>query len=68
MYLLKVKGNGNIPDYLQIRDENFTLIAYFTMRNIEQGLQKNGLEAYFKQINSLLEKIDYGIMVPLEKQ
>lgn len=28
-YLLKVKGKAKIPDYIQLRDENFTLIGYF---------------------------------------
>ena len=28
-YLLKVKGKAKIPDYIQLRDENHTLIGYF---------------------------------------
>ncbi|HRC92882.1 MAG TPA: fructose-6-phosphate aldolase, partial [Bacteroidia bacterium] len=27
MYLLKIKGTAKIPDYVQMRDDNFTLIA-----------------------------------------
>lgn len=27
-YLLKVKGLAKIPDYVQVRDENFTLVCY----------------------------------------
>ena len=67
MYLLKVKGNGNIPDYLQIRDGNFTLIAYFTIRNLEQGLGKNGLSEYLSVIEELIQTTDYGRIVALEK-
>ena len=29
MYIIKVKGKTIIPDYIQIRDENFVLVAYF---------------------------------------
>jgi hypothetical protein len=29
MYILKVKGKAKIPDYVQIRDDNFVLVAYF---------------------------------------
>lgn len=68
MYLLKVKGNGNIPDYLQIRDQNFTLIAYFTIRNLEQGLLKNGLQNYTSTIKEIIDHTDYGKIVPLEQQ
>ena len=28
-YLMKVKGKAKIPDYIQLRDENLTLIGYF---------------------------------------
>jgi hypothetical protein len=29
VYIIKVKGKAKIPDYIQLRDENFVLIAYF---------------------------------------
>ncbi|MFK7921056.1 MAG: fructose-6-phosphate aldolase [Bacteroidia bacterium] len=28
-YLMKVKGKAKIPDYIQLRDENLTLVGYF---------------------------------------
>lgn len=28
-YMMKVKGKAKIPDYIQLRDEAFTLIGYF---------------------------------------
>ena len=28
-YLLKVKGKAKIPDFIQLRDEDLTLIGYF---------------------------------------
>lgn len=28
-YVLKVKGKARIPDYIQVRDEQFSLIGYF---------------------------------------
>ncbi len=68
MYLLKVKGNGNIPDYLQIRDEQFTLIAYFTIRNMQQGLEKNDLISRYDEINEIVQRTEFGKIVPLEKK
>ena len=29
MYIIKIKGKVKIPDYVQIRDDKFTLLAYF---------------------------------------
>ena len=29
IYILKIRGVNNMPDFIQIRDEKFTLIAYF---------------------------------------
>lgn len=28
-YLMKVKGKAKIPDYIQLRDENLSLVGYF---------------------------------------
>ena len=60
LFILKIKGTNKIPDFVQIRDENMTLIAYFRLSQISKGLKKNGLEKDIEDITSLLEKIPYG--------
>ena len=60
LYLLKIKGTTKIPDFVQIRDSEMTLIAYFRLDQVRQGLKKNGLEDNTKGISALLEKIPYG--------
>ena len=40
LYILKIKGTKIIPDFVQIRDENMTLIAYFRLSQAENGLKK----------------------------
>ncbi len=60
LYILKIKGTKKIPDFVQIRDKEMTLIAYFRLNQIPTGLKKNGLEKDIKQITSLLEKMPYG--------
>ena len=40
LYILKIKGTTKIPDFVQIRDNNMTLIAYFRLNQIAQGLKK----------------------------
>ena len=44
MYIIKVKGKAKIPDYIQLRDEKFVLIAYFRADRPLQKLEKFGLE------------------------
>ena len=60
LYVLKIKGTTTIPDFVQIRDENLTLRAYFRLSQIEKGLQKNNLENEREGILSLLNKIPFG--------
>ncbi len=60
LYILKIKGTDKIPDFVQIRDKEMTLVAYFRLSQIEQGLKKNGLEDNTKEISALLEDMPYG--------
>ena len=60
LYVLKIKGTKTIPDFVQIRDEQMTLRAYFRLSQQEVGLEKNKLAAEAKGIMSLLESIPYG--------
>jgi len=60
LYVLKIKGTKTIPDFVQIRDEQMILRAYFRLSQQEIGLKKNNLEAEKKGIMDLLESIPYG--------
>jgi len=60
LYILKIKGTKTIPDFVQIRDEQMTLRAYFRLSQQEVGLKKNNLEAEAKGIMALLKTIPYG--------
>ena len=60
LYVLKIKGTKTIPDFVQIRDEQMTLRAYFRLSQQEVGLKKNDLVAEAKGIMTLLESIPYG--------
>ena len=59
-YILKIKGTEKIPDFVQIRDDKMTLIAYFRLSQIEAGLKKNGLTSEIEGISNLLKLIPYG--------
>ena len=60
LYILKIKGTKTIPDFVQIRDEQMTLRAYFRLSQQEVGLKKNDLKAETKGIMALLKTIPYG--------
>lgn len=66
MYLLKIKGNGKIPNYIQIRDNQYTLLAYFRLDKLQEGLEKNNLLEYFDLISSILDDLDFGVMLHLD--
>lgn len=60
MYILKIKGTEKIPDFVQIRDKEMTLIAYFRLSQVEKGIQKNNLNDYKTTIIETLKKLPFG--------
>jgi hypothetical protein len=63
---MKVKGTARIPDYVQIRDDNFTLIAYFRADRPEKELQRLGLQDKESEIIKRIAEIPYGKITALE--
>ena len=49
-----------IPDYIQIRDDAFTLLAYFRADRPENALAKIGLGQQESEVKSIIEKLPYG--------
>ena len=68
IYILKIKGTKKIPDFVQIRDEDMTLRAYFRMDQQESGIRKNNLEKYAKEIIYVLDEIPFGKLKKLDIQ
>ena len=60
LYIIKIKGTTKIPDFVQIRDSEMTLIAYFRLNQVEKGLEKNGLQNETDGITHLLKDMPYG--------
>lgn len=65
MYFLKTQGTNKIPDYIQIRDDNFVLLAHFKTYNPENQIKKYKLEVYKKEILKLITNAPYGILYEL---
>jgi hypothetical protein len=66
LYIIKIKGKAKIPDYVQLRDENFTLIAYFRTDRPERALEKCGLGEHTSKILDIVNKIPFGKVQKIE--
>ena len=65
MYILKIEGKEKIPDYIQIRDDNYTLVGYFRADRPEKGIEQCGLLSKMEYIKTLIETIPFGILTPI---
>ncbi|HUH34073.1 MAG TPA: hypothetical protein VLZ28_08965 [Daejeonella sp.] len=66
MYIIKVKGVAKIPDYVQLRDEKFTLLAYFRVDRPEKALQKAGLGSHEEYIMRMVHDLPFGKILKLD--
>ena len=66
MYIIKVKGVAKIPDYVQLRDEHFTLLAYFRVDRPEKSLEKVGLKDKMEYILKLIDELPFGQIQKLD--
>jgi hypothetical protein len=68
MYILKIKGAGKLPDYVQVRGEDFKLIAFINLSGIERGLKKHNLDSYSKEILTALNEKDYNEIIHIKEE
>ncbi|MBB1643744.1 MULTISPECIES: fructose-6-phosphate aldolase [Sphingobacterium] len=66
MYIIKVKGVAKIPDYVQLRDDAFTLLAYFRVDRPDKSLDKVGLGEKAEYIMQLVKEMPFGQIKKLE--
>ena len=66
MYIIKVKGKAKIPDYIQLRDENFVLIAYFRADRPLKNVEKYGLAGKEAALEALIQQLPFGKLQRLE--
>jgi hypothetical protein len=66
-YLLKTKGTEKIPDYLQIRDEAFQLIAHCKVSRPERTLEKHDIRLKEGDIITFIKQMPFGKLTPIEE-
>lgn len=65
MYIIKVKGKAKIPDYIQLRDDSFVLVAYFRADRELKNLDKYGLAGKEEALSRLISEMPFGKLMPL---
>lgn len=66
MYVVKVKGIAKIPDYVQLRDDKFTLLAYFRVDRPDKTLEKIGLGEKADQIMEVIKDLPFGKILKID--
>lgn len=59
-YVLKIKGKAKIPDYIQLRDKDFTLVGYFRPGRDERILKVLGSEEAANKLRQHIEGLAFG--------
>ena len=63
---MKIRGRVKIPDYIQIRDDQFTLLAYFRADRPEEALRKIGLAEKQVEMKRIIESLPFGKIQKIE--
>jgi len=66
MYIIKVKGVAKIPDYVQLRDDKFTLLDYFRVDRPDKSLDKVGLADKAEYIMNIVKELPFGQILKLD--
>ncbi len=66
MYILKIQGTGKVPDYIQLRDENFALVAYFKISSPKTALARCNMLDKMDDILQVAHGLEYGKIQELE--
>lgn len=66
MYIIKVKGKAKIPDYIQLRDANFVLIAYFRADRPLKNMDRYGLADKQVELAAVIQNLEFGKLQKLE--
>ena len=66
IYILKIKGTNKIPDFVQIRDKDMSLIAYFRLDQISTGIKKSNIRFDLKALENKIQEAPFGKIQELE--
>ena len=67
IHILKIKGTDKIPDFVQIRDNNLSLKAYFRADQVDRGLKKNNINDPEGKIKKAIMDSEFGKIFKFEE-
>lgn len=65
MYLLKTKGTAKIPDYIQVRDNDFVLVDHFKADISLDKLRDKNLFDEPEKTAEIIKKLPIGILTKI---
>jgi hypothetical protein len=66
LYIIKIKGKAKIPDYIQLRDDDFVLVAYFRADRELKNMEKYGLEGKEAALTAIIRDLPFGKLQKLD--
>ena len=60
MYIIKIKGKAKIPDFLQLRNDDFILIEYFSAESPVNQFRKYGIKSSDEEIIKYVKELEFG--------
>ena len=66
MYIIKIKGKAKIPDYIQLRNDDFILVAYFRTDRPIKKLEKYGMEGKEEVLRTVIDELPFGKLQKLD--
>ncbi len=63
---MRIQGSGKVPDYIQIRDDDFSLLAYFRISHPKTALGRCNLLHKMTEILQIAGSLEYGKLQRLE--
>ncbi|NOZ45279.1 MAG: fructose-6-phosphate aldolase [Chlorobi bacterium] len=66
MYIIKTKGTAKIPDYIQIRDDNFVLVCHCRADKPMSALSKLEIDISSEKVKEIINKLTYGVLTKID--
>ena len=60
MYIIKIKGKAKIPDFIQLRNDDFILIEYFSAERPINKLRRYGIQSSDDKIIEYVNGLEFG--------
>lgn len=64
MYLIKTQGTAKIPDYVQVRDDNFALLEHIILNKIDNFINESEF-LNKEEVKELIANTPFGKIIKI---